>query len=280
MNSIQLEAVPHTTKHRISTLALTLFMAVAFLTGFVLRAQAQTVTTLYTFNSNNNTQPTMPFGNMAQGRDGAFYGISQSGNGCCQGWFYKVDSTGVQTPLHALAQSEGTNCNGLVLGTDGNFYGTCFSGGANSFGTLFQVTPTGAFTVLHNFEAVADGCSPLAPPIQAADGNFYGTTYFCGGTELGSVYKYTPAGAFTLLYNFKGGPGDLQNPHGLVQGSDGNLWGMGDQGGTVSGCGGVFKITLKGKETVVYSFKCGTDGQNPYTSLIQGADGNYYGTTQ
>jgi uncharacterized repeat protein (TIGR03803 family) len=264
--------------------SLTLFAVVALFVAVATRSQAQTVNTLYSFSSNSSTQPIMPYGSMAQGRDGAFYGISQSGNGCCQGWFYKISSTGVLTPLHALSQAEGTNCNGLTLGTDGNFYGTCFSGGTYSFGTLLKVTPSGTLTVLHNFSGVADGCDPLAPPIQGVDGNFYGTTYFCGGTDLGSVYKYTPAGAYKILYNFQGPPTDLQNPHGLIQGSDGNLWGMGDEGGAQNsvcpGCGGVFKMTLAGKETIVYTFKGGTDGQDPYTSLVQASDGNFYGTTE
>lgn len=267
-------------KSTAGAIVISLFTLVVVFAGAASPAQAQTVTTLYTFFSNNDTQPTSPYGVMAQGRDGAFYGISQSGSGCCQGWFYKVDSTGVQTPLHAMAQSEGTNCNGLTLGTDGNFYGTCFSGGTFGFGTLFKVTPAGAVTVEHSWNCTTDGAFPLAPPIQGNDGNYYGTTYFCGGNEVGRVYKLTPAGVYSSLYSFIGGPTDVQNPHGLIQGSDGNLWGMGDQGGAVAGSGGVFKITPAGKETLVYSFQGGTDGQNPYTSLIQGSDGNYYGTTE
>jgi uncharacterized repeat protein (TIGR03803 family) len=268
-------------KSRTAAFALTVFTLVALFSWVAIPAQAQTVNTLYNFVGGGTGAQIYPNGIMAQGRDGQFYGVTQGG--ASKGIVYKVSSTGVFTVLHAMTQSDGVSCNGLVLGNDGNFYGTCYSGGANSFGTLFKVTPTGALTVLHNFAAVADGCSPLAPPIQATDGNFYGTTYFCGGTELGSVYKYTPAGVFSILYNFKGGSSDLQNPHGLVQGGDGNLWGMGDQGGqtsTCGGCGGVFKITPAGKETVVYTFKGGTDGQNPYTSLIQGSDGNFYGTTE
>lgn len=265
---------------RMPALALTLVVLFA---AAVMPSQAQTVNTIYTFASNNNTGPIMPFGTMAQGRDGAFYGISQSGNGCCQGWFYKITAGGTLTPLHALTTSEGTNCNGLTLDTDGNFYGTCYAGGSASFGTLFKVTPTGTLTVLHNFTGVNDGCSPISSPIQGTDGNIYGTSYFCGGTDLGSVYKYTPAGVYSILYNFKGAPTDLQGPHGLLQGSDGNFWGMGDQGGAQNsacpGCGGVFKITPAGKETIVYTFKGGADGQDPYTSLMQGSDGNYYGTT-
>lgn len=259
-------------------LVLTLFVTLALI-ALAVPAEAQSVTTLYTFSSNNSTQPTMPYGTMAQGRDGAFYGISQLGNGCCQGWFYKIDSTGSLTPIHAMTPTEGTNCNGLTLGTDGNFYGTCESGGANSFGTLFKVTPTGTVTVLHSWNCSVDGAFPFAPPIQGTDGNFYGTTYSCGGSEVGRVYKLTLAGAYSSIYSFKGPPTDVYNPHGLVQGSDGNFWGVGDGGGVNSGNGGVFKITPTGKETVVYSFQGGSDGGDPYTSLIQGSDGNYYGTT-
>jgi uncharacterized repeat protein (TIGR03803 family) len=270
-----------------AALALTVLTLVALFVGVAVQAQAQTVNTLYNFSSNNSTQAILPAGTMAQGRDGKFYGISQSGNGCCQGWFYKISSTGVLTSLHAMAQSEGTNCSGVTFGTDGNFYGTCVSGGlvnGNPGGTLIRVTPTGTVTVLHNFVEVGtttDGCSPYSPPIQGIDGSFYGVTLGCGTFSAGTVYKLTLAGAYTELYSFQGGPSDVQYPYGgLVQGTDGNFWGMGYEGGAVDGNGGVFKITPAGKETLIYSFQGqGIDGQNPYGSLIQGIDGNYYGTT-
>jgi hypothetical protein len=115
---------------RAAAIALTGLALTVLFAGVAVPAQAQTVNTLDNFNSNsNNSEPIFPQGNMAQGRDGNFYGISQSGNGCCQGIFYKISSTGVLTPLRAISQSEGTNCRGLTLGTDGNFYGTCVSEG-------------------------------------------------------------------------------------------------------------------------------------------------------
>jgi len=253
--------------------------------GFILvtaaaaSAGAQTVSNLYSFSSNStNTSPDLPQGTMAQGRDGAFYGISASGNGCCQGIVYKIDATGVLTTLAEMASSQGTNCSGLILGTDGNFYGTCYSDPTNN-GTLIKVTSTGTLTVMHTFSGTTtDGCHPLAPPVQASDGNFYGTTGFCGANGYGTVYKLTMAGAYSLLYSFQGPPNDTAEPLGLIQGSDGNLWGMGN--GWIVSLGGVFKITLAGKETLVYGFKSVPDGENPYTSLIQGSDGNYYGTTE
>ena len=267
-------------KYSTTALALTVVTLIAVFVAADVPLQGQTVNTLFNFQSNNNnSEPSEPQGNMAQGRDGNFYGISSSGNGCCQGVFYKIDSTGALTALAAMAQSEGTNCNGLVLATDGNFYGTCYSDPTNN-GTLIQLTPTGAINVIHTFlGTTVDGCHPLAPPIQATDGSLYGTTGFCGANGYGTVYKVSPTGAYTQLYNFQGPPNDTAEPLGLIEGTDGNLWGLGN--GWIISSGAVFKVSSAGKETLVYAFKGGTtDGQNPYTSLIQGADGNYYGTTE
>jgi uncharacterized repeat protein (TIGR03803 family) len=264
--------------------ALTLLAVFA---GVAIPAHAQTVTTLYNFGQANG-DPTFPTGTMAQGRDGEFYGITQAGNGCCQGIVYKISSAGAITPLYSTVQSDGINCNGLVLATDGNFYGTCKQGGLNNGnpgGTFIRVTPDGTLTVLHNFVMIGqttDGCYPAGTPVQGSDGNFYGTTYSCGANNIGMVYKITLAGVYTQLYSFKGGSSDVGAPYGLVQGSDGNFWGMsgGEFAGGANGNGGVFKISSKGKEKLVYSFKgAPNDGGTAQTSLIQASDGNYYGST-
>src|SRR6185503_9731511 len=89
-------------------------------------------------------------------------------------------------------------------GGDGNFYGTA-SGSNPGLGNVFKMTPAGAFTVLHVFAGrPTDGAFPQAPLIQAADGNFYGTTS-SGGSGSGTVFRMTPAGAETVLYSFTGG---------------------------------------------------------------------------
>jgi uncharacterized repeat protein (TIGR03803 family) len=250
-----------------------------FLVAIAVAAPAQTISTIYQFGSGTN--PSLPAGVMAQGRDGNFYGVTLSGNGCCQGIIYKISSAGELTSLYSMAQSDGTTCSGLTLGTDGNFYGTCHNGGTNDYGTLFKVTSAGVLTVLHNFAAqgsTSDGCEPLAPPIQASNGNFYGTTSFCGANNYGTVYKLTLAGAYSLLYSFQGPPNDTLLPLGLIEGTDGDLWGLGN--GWIISYGGVFKITLAGKESLLYTFKGDPDGAGPYTNLIQGSDGDFYGTTE
>ena len=84
--------------------------------------------------------------------------------------------------------------------------------------------------------------------------------------------KSTPSGTLTTLYSFAGSDG-AQPTAGLVQGSDGNLY------GTTSADGGtVFKITPSGALTTLYNFG-GSDGVKPYAGLVQGSDGNFYGTT-
>jgi uncharacterized repeat protein (TIGR03803 family) len=259
-------------------------LAGIFLLAIAVAAPAQTVSTLYQFSSGSN--PNYPVGVMAQGQDGNFYGVTLSGNGCCQGVIYKISSGGALTSLHSMAQSDGTTCSGLTLGTDGNFYGTCQNGGANNYGTLFKVTAAGALTVLHNFAAqgsTSDGCIPYVPPIQASNGDFYGTTAFCGADNYGTVYKLTLAGAYSMLYSFQGPPNDTVLPYGLIEGTDGDLWGVGN-GWIISG-GGIFKITLAGKESLVYTFQPNsdgeyTDGESPSANLIQGSNGDFYGTTE
>src|SRR5262249_41661536 len=106
-------------------------------------------------------------------------------------------------------------------------------------------------------------------------GNFYGTTCpKCNNQPgFGSIYKITPSGTFTPLYQCDGNLCfDLPDP--LVLGTDGNFYGTSSDGG---GNGDIFKITPAGKFTVLYNFDV-THGRIPYGPLVQGSDGNFYGT--
>jgi uncharacterized repeat protein (TIGR03803 family) len=139
------------------------------------------------------------------------------------------------------------------------------------------MTQAGAVTTLHHFAGAPFGSNPYKGVIRASDGNFYGTTYLGGTNNHGVIFRMTPAGAVTVLYNFRGQP-DGCNPFGrLVQGPDGSLFGTTQFGGA-NDDGAVFKITLEGGYTLLHSFN-GTDGADPRAALVDGGDGRLYGTT-
>ena len=98
------------------------------------------------------------------------------------------------------------------------------------------------------------------------------------------MFQITPAGVETVLHSFAGGSDGSEPYAGLIEGSDGNFYGTTELGGlhnlgTGQNRGTVFRITPAGRETVLYSFAGGSDGSEPYAGLIEGSDGNFYGTT-
>jgi uncharacterized repeat protein (TIGR03803 family) len=273
-----------------------------------------TLTTLYSFCAQANcTDGAAPKAGLIQATDGNLYGTTSAGgadgcpgfteNGC--GTVFKITPTGTLTTLYSFCiQGYPTCADGygpsgpLVQGTDGNLYGTAGGGGSNEGGTLFKITPAGTLTTLYTFCAVgscADGSVPEGGLIQATDGNFYGTTSLGGNvSRAGTVFKITPAGRLTTLYSFCAQTNctDGASPAArLVQATDGNLYGatpdggvgIGGNKGCGPGCGTVFKITFGGTLTTLYrfcvqGFPC-SDGWEPSAGLVQGTDGNFYGTT-
>ncbi len=267
---------------RLSTFATTALLM------FPLGVQSQAtpvVTTLYNFIG-NGTDGVHPQASLVQGSDGNFYGTTASGGGSGYGTVFRVTSAGVLTTLHSFTYgADGADPEAaLVQGSDGNFYGTTQSGGSSYyFGTVFQITPDGVLTTLHSFtETGTDGANPTAGLVQGLDGNFYGTTHNGGSSNFGTVFSITSSGEYTSMHSFSGSGMDGEYPDaGLVQGSDGNFYGTTVNGGGSSSAGGtVFQITPAGDYTTLHSFtSIGLDGQNPHAGLIQGSDGNFYGTT-
>jgi uncharacterized repeat protein (TIGR03803 family) len=199
-------------------------------------AYAQTFTVLNNFDPTNNGPWLAEYPDIiTQGRDGNLYFTTLDGGNSqfSDGGIFQMTPAGALTLLASFGGNQFSNRprnpSGLTLGTDGNFYGITIEGGSGvptDFGTVFQVTPTGVITFRYNFSGGADGGFPYAPPIQASDGNFYGTTSGMGGvnSNAGTVYQLTPAGIFTTLYQIdsSGSTGAFPSAP-LVQGTDGNL---------------------------------------------------------
>lgn len=258
-----------------------LLLALCMFVVFIPSAHTQQFSVLYDFGSGGDQDPAQPSysGIIAQGRDGNLYSTAPySPDSYSYGTVFMITPSGALTVLYSF--SPGASgvypYSGLMLGTDGNFYGTTEIEGSDN-GTIFKITPNGQFNVLYTFTGGSDGGHPFAPPIQANDGNLYGTTSDGNSqTPYGTVYKLTPAGPLTPLYQFDQRHG--ASPYApLVQGSDGNFYGVTTAGGNFN-LGVVFKITRKGKLTVLYNFDA-THGSQPFGPLVLGNDGNFYGTT-
>jgi uncharacterized repeat protein (TIGR03803 family) len=252
-----------------------------------------TMATLISFNGTNGSHPVAA---LVQGSDGNFYGTTEFGgtNGN-SGTVFQMTAAGVLTTLVSFNGTNGSHpAAALVQGNDGNLYGTTILGGAYNRGTIYRLTPGGALTTLVSFTG-GRGSSPFGALVEGTNGSFYGTTvgasgaWFSGvssGYGFGTVFTLPPAGLLTTLISFSGANG--YNPScGLVQGSDGNFYGTTAYGGNTSvnggsgsgcGLGTVFKMTSAGALTKLVSFN-GANGSYCVSGLVQGTDGNFYGTT-
>lgn len=240
------------------------------------------LTTLVSFNGTNGSHP---YAGLVQGSDGNFYGTTSVGGANNLGTVFRMTPAGVLTILFSFNNTNGSAPFGaLVQGTNGDFYGTTSVGGTNGMGTVFQMTPAGVLTRLVSFTSWE---FPSATLVQATNGLLYGTTEWGGNTSLnggigfGTVFEMTSAGLAATRLTFNG-PNGTCCVSGLVQGTDGNFYGTTAGGGLGSGpmgAGGtVFRMTPAGTLTTLVSFN-GANGNSPQVPLIQGSDGNFYGTT-
>jgi uncharacterized repeat protein (TIGR03803 family) len=252
-------------------------------------AQGQTFTTQYTFTGGDDGA--FPCNPLVQGRDGNLYGFALEGGIHGSGTIFSMTTAGIFTLIASLTGSENIPADysnhytpfpqsGLVQAGDGNLYGTTTFGGLGA-GAIYRITTSGVVTQLYSFTDGLDGAYPFSGLIQATDGNLYGTTwgsYVEDGSGVGTIYRITTDGTFTLLHTFSGTVDGSEPYAALTQGTDGALYGTAVFGGA-SGKGTIFRITTSGVFSVLYSFTNGSDGEYPYPGLVQASDGNFYGVT-
>lgn len=253
-----------------------------------------------------------PVAALMQSQSGTFYGTTYVGGsttcggmlgtlvakGC--GSIFSFSGLGAPAAAHTFSGAEGAYpATTLLQGSDGNFYGTttgggtltCSSYGSPGCGTVFKMASTGSVTTLHAFTK-QDGASPQSSLILGNDGSMYGSAIFGGTTSCsggaqwsgcGTIFKIDASGNFTLLHSFSGPDGAY--PATLLLGADGYFYGTTESGGSSScigrygpGCGTIFRMDAAGNITVIYAFTGQSDGSWPESALIQGTDGNLYGT--
>lgn len=227
---------------------------------------------------------------------GVLYGTTRSGGlydctygtgynfGC--GTVFSVTTGGTEKVLHAFTAGDGASPRSGLKDVRGTLYGTTYLAGCCEAGTVYSISTGGLDTVLHNFKRVLrkHGEKSAADLIDV-HGLLYGTTYYGGLPETGTVFSITPAGVLTTLYDFKGGS-DGSNPSGRLAYVNGTLYGTTFDGGGgcashysyAGSCGTVYSLTTKGVEKVLYRFKGDADGAHPDGGLID-VNGILYGAT-
>jgi uncharacterized repeat protein (TIGR03803 family) len=240
---------------------------------------AGSVTVLYSFDLTGRAGN----GGLTLATDGNFYGATPSESAFAYGRIFRITPGGSLTTLYSFTNgADGANPTAPPIeGLDGNFYGTTAAGGLaltdGQYGSVYKITPSGVFTTLHTFDNT-HGANPLAPLLEAADGTFYGTTFFGGTNSAGTIFRITALGKFDVLFNFTPSSGPVPGyPYGgLFQGSDGNFYGT-TAGAAATSFGGIAFKFMNGKLTILQDLA--NAGGNSGSTLLQATDGMLYGTT-
>ena len=330
----------------VNTVGVVYKMTIAIVSG----SPVATVAPYYNFKGFNSTTPSLSepgypyYGELIKGSDGKLYGTTYSGGVNNYGAAYSltIGATPTLSIIHSFNTGAGAGgynpYSGVTEGSDGKLYGTTYYGGANGSGTVYSLTKDGAtYTDIHDFSASADGANPQSQLTKSSTGTLYGTTFYGGPSNDGTLYKVA-SGVYSQLYAFDGNAGqypvwqpiiasdgklygttqaggggvgssgggivykyDLTAntisvftkfdgingyyPNAITQGTDKNFYGTSEYGGVTTeqagynnGNGSAFKISSSGAITLIYSFYTHT-GYNPYGRVVQGPDGQFYGTT-
>jgi uncharacterized repeat protein (TIGR03803 family) len=266
-----------------------LAIAIVSLATLVIPVQAQTYTLLYNFpGGSKGLQP----GDIVVTSDGSILGSAYYNNCACSLLYNYTDGT--ETVLHRFSEPQGYQAEvpqGLLLSKNGDtLYGTTMYGGSRSdacdpsmgCGIAFSYDlSTGKYKTMHEFKG-SDGAGPVGTQVLDSAGDLYGLTFGGGTNYNGTFYEITAAGTEQVLYSFGNAPDGTQPGWGLVS-YGGAYYGVTIGGGANDcnngGCGTVFKVTHSGKETVLYNFTGGSDGQNPY-EIVGTYEGNLYGLSR
>jgi uncharacterized repeat protein (TIGR03803 family) len=196
--------------------------------------------------------------------------------------------------LHGFGEGSGGDdpSNALVMDKKGNLYGTTLSGGKISTncpegcGVVFEIAPDGTETTLYVFKGGHDGSAPSSPLVMDTAGDLYGTTFYGGEFDAGTIFKVPRITAETdkVLHSFGGGADGAFPFAGLVRDGSGNIFGVTASGGNnncAGGCGTIFRLAADNTEAIVYAFcsqpNC-ADGRYPDGLSMNAAD-NLVGTT-
>jgi uncharacterized repeat protein (TIGR03803 family) len=212
-------------------------------------------------------------------RGPALYGTTGGGDGAGGTVFTLNPKSGAETVLYAFQpEPDGSRPLAGLATHNGLAYGTTSQGGTTGNGSVFSIDPkTGIEKVIYSFRGGSDGQSPV-DGLLYRQGVLYGTTAYGGSPGYGVVFAVdSTTGAETVLHTFQGNGDGVMPVAGLISVGD-TLYGTTIYGGA-NFAGAIFAVDLKaGSESLLYSFKAGTDGISPAAGVTFHA-GALYGTT-
>ena len=248
---------------------------------------------LHAFQGTDGYGPGGPLSFDAQGN---LYGMTPGGGAFGLGTIFRLEPTPSGPWRHQIVHdfTGGEDGGGgskarLLIEADGSLYGVATTGGAYGVGTAFRVAPQQGggweFKTIHAFQGIPDGVFPYGGLVKDAQGNLYGTTYYGGLHDDGTVYRLSPSGGAwveTVLHDFSDGADGAYPISALSFGADGALYGTTSLGGANGGNGTLFRMKQgaggQWRTTVVHAFS-GPDGELPYSGLVRDpVTGDFFGT--
>jgi uncharacterized repeat protein (TIGR03803 family) len=217
--------------------------------------------------------------------DGFLYGTTYFANSTTRGTVFKIGENGSNYAiLHNFTGTpDGQSLLGkLIESTNGLLYGTTVFGGANNRGCVYRLDKNGGtYSAFFSFSSSDSLGDPMAGVLEASDGLLYGSLYHGGSNSLGSVFALAKdLSSYTVLHKFTNTNGDGKWPNcDFVEGTDGTLYSMTDQGGSANSYGTIFKLDKNGGNYTVLRDFARIDGESPKGGLLKGTNGLLYGTT-
>ena len=251
-------------------------------TVFEIAKGSGTMTILASFTGANGAGP---YGSLVEDSNGNFFGTTESGGTSNDGTVFELaaGSTTITT-LASFPSGEEvyipTNSYSLVLDGSGNLFGTTSYGGTSYDGTAFEVVKgSGTITTLASFTGGAQGSYPTGNPVVDSNGNLFGTTSNGGASGAGIVFEVAQgSGTITTLASFPGSSGS-NSFGGLVEDSNGNLFGTTENGGK-SDDGTVFEWNHQTAIMTTLATFTGANGSFPQGGLVEDSNGNLFGLTE
>ena len=223
-----------------------------------------------------------PSGGLAWDGHKNFYGATALGGRALLGTIFKMSVGGSFQTLWNFSASGGDGVTPrapLVRDERGTFYGATEAGGVANLGVVFSIGPDGSdYKILWSFPGGLLGGQSHGVTLDRTNGTLYGVTARGGIGDHGTVFRLNTNGSYKLLHLFKGFPDDGERPFGgLLEGSDGLLYGTTSQGGSRYG-GTVFSVDKDSHGYRVLAEFSLSSGASPEAKLIEGRDGALYGT--